>query len=156
MVTLLANLCSSNGAGMREPPVFAKQRGAICEAVLMALRAYSMAYFGDDKIGDHCPELIIGCAIMVGQSAGKPLTASDIAGFTGFPRSTVVRHLNKMEAAGRVVFTREGNRMPAWIAKPNDPQVISEIVKLFDRAAKLSTELSKMDDEGLASKRSAR
>jgi hypothetical protein len=124
-----------------------EKRMLIASMVIETLRAYCKAHFKDEMIGVHFEEILIGLAILIGQSEGRPMTASDIAVFVGIPRPTVIRHLQPAIKSKAVISKKDGRRHPYYVLAGNEPEVVGEIVKLFDKYAKLCGQLSKLDDK---------
>ena len=89
---------------------FPRERGLMARAMIEGLRTYCRAYFGSDNLGDRLPDVVIGLAIITGQAEEKLLTASDIAAYTGLPRATVVRRLQRMVKQGFATMANDGSR----------------------------------------------
>lgn len=117
----------------------------MARAISEWLRTYSRAYFGADDYGAHLTDIAIGLAAVIGHGESRPMTASDIAAYTGIPRATVIRRLNVLAGMGLVAATKDGRRQPVYIAKANNPEVLQEVAKVFAGASKLAADLSKVD-----------
>lgn len=129
---------------------FPHQRGLLAKAMIEGLRTYCRAYFHSETLDDHLPDIVIVLAIITGQAEEKPLTASDIAAYTGLPRATVIRRIRKMVATGFAGYGSDGRRQPVYNMHVNNPEVVEEIVKLLGRIKRLNDEVSKMDGKPLA------
>ena len=122
----------------------AKERGLICKAVLDILRAYCRAHLGTDRFGEYAQEVLIGCAVIIGQSEGRPMSASDISDYLGIPRTTVTRKLRSLSRAGAVSTGKDGQRVPVWLTRANDPEVVEEIEQAIFRTLETLTQLTNL------------
>ena len=127
-----------------------RKRVVIARILVETMRVYTRAYFKNENIGAHAVDILIGIAIVIGHSEGRPMTASDISAYIGIPRPTVVRHMKLAVKKGFAVPVKEGKRQPFYLLRGNEPMVVSEIVKLFDRYSKLCDQLTKLDDKTFA------
>lgn len=124
-----------------------EKRMLIAKVVIETLRVYSRAHFKDEMIGTHFEEILIGLAVLIGQTEGRPMSATDISAYVGIPRPTVIRHLQPAIRRKNIISKRDGRRQPFYVLAGNEPEVVGEVVKLFDKYAKLCAELSKLDDK---------
>jgi DNA-binding transcriptional ArsR family regulator len=114
-------------------------------ALLDILRTISRAYYGDEQIGDRATDMIIGCAIAIGQAEDHPMTASDISNYTGTARTTVMRKLKEMEARGAVERESQGRRVIYWLRRVNTPAIEEEVYKIVQIIRTTCVALSKTD-----------
>lgn len=136
--------------------IHARKRGIIAMAVVDILRTYSRAYFKDDEFGKHIIDLVIGCAVAIGQAENRLMTASDIAAYTGLSRITVLRHLDMLAQQGLVDKITQGRRKAIYNTRANHSDVVAHIVKLFDIAENVLSQLSKADSNPVAQEFDAR
>ncbi len=61
-----------------------------------------------DRFGTRAEDLLVLCGLCVGQAEGRPMTAFKLAQYVGQARSSVVRRLDRLEAAGLVRRVRPG------------------------------------------------
>src|SRR5690242_18861630 len=103
----------------RVRPERAAERALVIRTVMDMLRSVCRAYVGDEAVGPHALELIIGMAVMIGQAEDRPMSASDVAGYTGTPRATVVRKLREFERRGVAKTVLVGSRRVVWLMQVN-------------------------------------
>lgn len=131
-------------------------RGEVARNLVEILRAYSRLNFASSAVGDTIEQSLIVSAIIIGQSDGKLMTASDIANYLGMPRPTVVRKLSRVAAARQLRTVRCGNRVCYYLADANDDRVLSALVPIMRSVKRLATQLSRLDthdiDRRLASR----
>lgn len=120
-----------------------EQRRIVVKSILDLLRTVCRAYFKDDAIGDHATELIVGLALVLGQSEGRPMTASDLSNYTGTSRTTVSRAIRKMESRGAVAREKQGRRVVFWLTRVNDPDIVSEVFNTVRIIQQASFDLTK-------------
>lgn len=115
-------------------------------AVKLMLRLTSLISahrLGDKNHGSRADDVMLLCAIFVGQHENRPMTASKLAQYVGIPRPTVVRKLQAMKAAGLVAISAAGHVITLELPDLNvDWQYVSAAVTAIKDAA---TKLSKMD-----------
>jgi hypothetical protein len=128
----------------------ADQRALIGSTILDVLRAYSLAHYGTERIGENLEEILIGCALIIGQAEGSPMSASDVSGFLGIPRATVDRKLKTAVAQGRLKPQRDGRRVQYVLVNHSDPQITGQIEKIINRLQLVCQKLSKMGDSSVA------
>ncbi|EHP42310.1 hypothetical protein OR16_15314 [Cupriavidus basilensis OR16] len=83
-----------------------------------------MALLGQHRFASHAGDVLLVCAVAVGDLEGKPMTAWKLAAYVGMPRPTIVRRLARMARAGLVArdgrgrysLTTEGRRRAARAA----------------------------------------
>lgn len=109
------------------------------------MRSYSQAYFGTDKFALYADEIIIGCSLIIGQSRGRPLSATDISEYIGMPRATVLRKLKSLEVEGMIATKRDGRRVEYILVAASDPEVVLHVRKIITKVRKAAITLSKMD-----------
>jgi hypothetical protein len=131
-------------------PEKAAQRALVARTVMDMMRSVCRAYFGDDAIGPHALDLVLGMAIMLGQAEGRPMSTSDIAQYTGTPRATVFRKLREFERRSMVKWARVGSRRLVWLMQVNDPAVLRHVAWMLPFFSTQGAHLSKMDTEVLA------
>jgi hypothetical protein len=105
--------------------------------LLSMLRIGKEAYFGEGAQRDPTT-VLIAVAVYVGQLERRPLSAFKIAQELQLPRSTVIRHLRKLQAEGLVLM--EGKRAmlpPALILTPAMRGAIRQCMNLVQSCARL-------------------
>jgi hypothetical protein len=126
-------------------PDKAEQRALVLRTVMEMMRSACRAYVGSEDIGPHALDLVLGMAIMVGQAEGRPMSTSDIANYTGTPRSTVLRKLKQFEERGAAKSRLVGTRRLVWLLQVNDPQVLRHVAWMLPHFSQRGSDLSKLD-----------
>jgi hypothetical protein len=126
-------------------PAKAEQRALVLRTVMEMMRSACRAYVGSEDIGPYALDLVLGMAIMVGQAEGRPMSTSDIANYTGTPRSTVLRKLKQFEQRGTVRTKLVGTRRLVWLLQVNDPQVLRHVAWMLPHFSQRGSDLSKLD-----------
>ncbi|MCW0101048.1 helix-turn-helix domain-containing protein [Burkholderia pseudomallei] len=88
------------------------------------MRALSWMLLRERRFASNAPDVLLICAVAIGDLEAKPLTAYKLADFIGMPRPTVIRRLAAMARSGlmerdsrrRYVLTPEGRRRAAKAA----------------------------------------
>lgn len=102
--------------------VDAQSRIVVAKLVIEILREQGATELGAERFGSRSDDLLLRMAILIGQAEGRPMTASNLSGYVGQARPSVVRKLNNWEAAGLIV--REGLVYKFPVAKLNRPRVL--------------------------------
>lgn len=131
-------------------PLHAMQRGTAAKIIIELLLAIQAAYSGVLDDNDDLLGAVLGCAVLVGQADGNPMTISDLAAYTGVPRPTVIRRINRAQQTGRICRIQVGRRTTLWLTRVNDPGVVDAIMKAVRRATRQFNALSKMDSTHVA------
>ena len=71
-------------------------------------RALGTGLLRTDRFGTRAEDLLILCGLCVGQAEGRPMTAFKLAQYIGQARPSVIRRLDRLEAAGLVRRVRPG------------------------------------------------
>ena len=111
-----------------------KERVLVAQTILGLVKALSGARL--DK-ADSADLLLIGCAVLVAQSRGKPAGASDIARAIGIPRSTVVRKLYELAGRGLIVPKETKYHLSDMSAEAADVYLNKATAIIRDAAAML-------------------
>lgn len=80
----------------------ADARVILCRLVLDLLRLNYGFVFGGDPFASRAQDGLLVMAVFVGQSEGRPMTASKLAEYAGVPRATAVRRLAALADEGYV------------------------------------------------------
>lgn len=124
------------------------QRAEIARMLIAMMRTLSHGYFKNDHFGSSVGDSLICSAIYIGQIERRPMSASKLATYTGMPRATVIRRLQMLIDAGRVVKLDGHFALPVEYLNSEDVVAsINEATKIIHRAA---VNLSKMDTERIA------
>lgn len=131
-------------------PHISGARALVCRNTIDALRTYSDAYFGTPNLGDNPVALIVGCALIVGQSEGRLMSATDVSEYLGVPRATVVRILHGFARRGVLGTVRDGRRIQYYVVEANSRSVEIKVSRMVARTLNVCNQLSKMDGTKLA------
>lgn len=126
-------------------------QGLIASRLLLAMvktLAATMAADGMDE--PSLLDVILACAVFVGQAERRPMTAAKLAGYVGIPRATVVRHLARMAELGML---RQDDRK-RWAIPFDSASKLAHMDATSDALAqhlrRAADELSKMDAQVIA------
>lgn len=113
----------------------------VCRLHLMIARSISHALFKSNKYGSNADDVVLCCAVFIGQVEGRPMTAGKVADYVGIPRPTVVRKLRALVQAGVVTAGCRGrfslsNDVLALDAVADS--IVSNIRLIHSAAGKLS------------------
>ncbi len=124
-------------------------RVSVARLHLDLARTMARLYLGTELYGTHSDEVILCCAILIGQTERRPMTAAKLADYAGMPRPTVVRKLRALESRGMVVMV--DNAATLSIDRVNHfipPGTIRQALGAHIRS--VEAELSKMDGDEIA------
>lgn len=128
----------------------AKERRIIARLMIDLLKLPAEAHLGAKHYSSRCDDVMLMCAILIGQVERKPMTAAKLADYAGLPRPTVVRKLKQFEQAGMVELV---NGMPAGVIEHlNGGNIEPTIRALIQSIKKAAAELSKLDGDDIADK----
>lgn len=131
-------------------------RVVAARSVIDFMKTYVATYAPEEHVSDMALEMIISCAIFIGQTEGRPMTAGDVSAITGIPRTTVVRKINAAERSGRITTARVGRRLVAYITRAYDPDVSEQIERTIRTVANRFKSVSESDTSPRDSKSFAR
>lgn len=121
-------------------------RGMVAKTIIEVLRGFSIVNFGNPSVCGAIEENLIVAAIVVGQTEGRLLSASDISAYIGLPRPTVIRKLRTVAMARILGKVNEGSRACYFIKEPNTPRGLDDLRKVMVAIKQCCDRLSKMDD----------
>ena len=78
------------------------------------------------------------------------MSTSDIANYTGTPRSTVLRKLREFEKRGVAKTELHKSRRLVWLLQVNDPDVLRHVAWMLPHFSKRGSELSNLDTDSVA------
>jgi len=73
-----------------------------CMLLIDLTRALGTGLLRTDRFGTRAEDLLILCGLCVGQAEGRPMAAYKLAQYIGQARPSVIRRLDRLEAAGLV------------------------------------------------------
>jgi hypothetical protein len=112
-------------------PYRARERALIAQTMIDLVKIVRRGRLGNVYSIDT---LLVSAAIVVGDAAGKPKTASEIGALLDLPRVTVLRKLSRLVSAG--LAEKKGTRyymMPV----PPDARYIEQALTVIRRAKNL-------------------
>lgn len=92
----------------------------------------------EEHWGTKCDQTLILCAITIGETEGRPMSATKIAGYVGIPRGTLARKLQQLRDMGWVEVT-ERRRYLTTAAMKSDEQygvIVARAVASIQQAAR--------------------
>lgn len=107
----------------------AKERALIAQTMIDLIRIVRIGRLGRVHSIDT---MLISAAIVIGDAAGKPKNATDIARLLDLPRPTVVRKLAVLIKAG--LAERRGTRYHLKKGIPPDTRYIDDALDVIRRA----------------------
>jgi hypothetical protein len=126
----------------------AKQRHVIARLILDLMKLPVETHMGTNHYASRCDDMILMCAITIGQIEGRLMTAAKLSDYAGLPRPTVVRKLKQFEKAGMVEM-KDG--APVGIIDHLNMEGLAPMINAMIQAIhRASAELSKMDSKGIA------
>lgn len=125
-----------------------KERAEICKLLIWLVRYVCVEYMRDEKFGASSGDVVLCCAIFVGQVERRPMTAGKLADYIGMPRPTVVRRLEALEKRHLVEVV--GGKAHLTIDSVNDDGLMATVPGLIQRIHRASVLLSKMDSNPIA------
>ena len=127
---------------------FARQRAEITKLIVWMVRHICIQYLDDERFGASSCDVVLCCAIIVGQAEGRPMTPGKLADYIGMPRSTVIRRLGVLTRRGLTEMV-DGKAM-LTAEKLNRPDFKASIDDATKRIHSASARLSKMDSNPIA------
>jgi len=118
----------------------AHSRIVVAKLVIETLREQGATELGAERFGSRSDDLLLRMAILIGQAEGRPMTASNLSGYVGQARSSVVRKLKSWEAAG--LISRQGLAYVFPVAALNRPRVVRAAASARRRLAAAATALA--------------
>jgi len=122
-----------------------ENRGVIATGVIDILREFCRLHFATSSLSETVEESLISAAIVIGQADGRPMTATDISNYLGYPRPTVVRKLLEISTFRKIKKVREGSRVCYTFADLDEPRVVNGLKHVFLIVQRLCAAVSKMD-----------
>jgi biotin operon repressor len=87
----------------------ARQRLVLCRLMIDMMRTVHGAYApASEPFGTRLETFFIALCVALGDIDGKPFSVAKIAAYMRVPRSTVIRHLDRLERWG--LIDRQGRR----------------------------------------------
>jgi DNA-binding transcriptional ArsR family regulator len=97
-------------------------------------------------------DVILICAVFVGQAERRPMSAAKIAEYVGIPRPTAIRHLARLEAAGML----RQDAKKHWSIPFDDKRRLGHLdatsATLASHLRRAAEELSKLDASNVANR----
>lgn len=116
---------------------------AIANMLVSIAHACSARLTCRQRHAESVSDVLILAATYVGQREGRPMTAHKIAQYSGFPRPTVARKLNELQAMGLVVIeNKQATFHPDLLVSR---ELTAVIVELSAAVRKCAAQLSKLD-----------
>lgn len=85
-----------------------------CQLLIEMVRTSARVFNDGENISQNYSDLLLTCAIYLGEAEGKPMSAGKLAIFIGMPRPTVLRRLADLEARSHTYKDARGSwRIPA-------------------------------------------
>lgn len=78
------------------------QSATVLRLLLELTRTLSAGLLREDRFAANADDLLLMCAVYVGQVEGKPMTAAKLAAYAGMARPTAIRKLGELQARGLV------------------------------------------------------
>lgn len=123
----------------------------IARLTISLVRSIALEILDSRRFGTNADDVILCCAIFIGQAERKPMTAAKLAQYAGMPRPTVVRKLRQF-ARGGIVSMSEGGQvsLTADILSAETRLATESNARAITRAA---AALSKMDTSRIAQRK---
>ena len=128
----------------RHPVPLAPQQLAIARMYLEISRSAISCLFAHDSFGTAAGDLIIVCAVLVGDLEGRPMTSTKIADYAGIPRATVIRRLRSIVASGAMSRLSDGSYILTRDAMNSDCAMLNALSNIKS-VQSASTAMSRMD-----------
>lgn len=125
-----------------------EKRVIVFTLVIDVLRIMTAAVFDGRRSAEVTTDILLGCAVLVGQAEGHPLNASKVAEFAGVSRPTAVRRLMAMVEIG--VLERKGRAYLVPDKVANNPRLLATAAELRTMIIKAGVKLSTLDTQELA------
>lgn len=126
-------------------------QGAIIARLLLDLLQTTTSGLLETGVGDvSCVDVILLCAVHIGHSDGRPMTAGKLADYVGMPRATAVRRLQEMMRKG--ILRHDSRKRWALLTTGDGRRDVIDgvIVANAQHIQKAISELSKMDGMDIA------
>jgi hypothetical protein len=135
---------------MPETMKMAKQRRIVARLILDLIQRPAKLHLDTRHFSSRADDLLLMCAITIGQIDGRPMTAAKLADYAGMPRPTVARKLRDFQRAGMVRIT---NGAAVGVISHVDPEGIEDVIHGMIRDIhKAATSLSNLDTLPIAKK----
>lgn len=128
-----------------------KRELEIARLTLGLVSTISTALFNSSRFGTRADDVVLCCAIFVGQAERRPMTAAKLAGYSGMPRATVARKLRQFER--EQVVTLEKNGTVSLALDVFSPASRAHTDANSQRILKTAATLSKMDTSRIATRK---
>lgn len=125
-----------------------EKRVIVLKLIIDVMRIMSTAVFDGRRSAEVSTDMLLGCAVLVGQAEGHPLNASKVAEFVGVARPTAVRRLMAMVEIG--VLERQGRAFLVPERVANNPRLVASAAELRAMIIKTAAKLSKLDSQRVA------
>ena len=119
-----------------------KQERLLIDRMLIRILTHEQPVVNDVEIG--VVDVLLCCAVAVGQLEGRPMKVGKLAQYLGMPRPTVFRKVKELEKAG--AFTVEDDGVVTTpLSVMNCPRRLECIRRAVAEVKRTACELSKLD-----------
>lgn len=134
----------------------AQQRLVMCRMIIDIFRAAGPGYLAPGQhFGSAADDILLTCAIFIGQVERRPMPASKLAAYCGIARPTTIRKLAAMARAGDVIRLDDGAYVLP-IHRVNAPETLDATERISRQILVAAALLSKMDSAHVAANREPR
>ena len=127
----------------------AKQRAEVAKLLIWLMRYVCIEYMNEEMFGAASGDVLLCCAIFVGQVELRPMTPGKLADYIGMPRPTVIRRLKALVKRELVEMSPDG-KASLTINSLNHDQLVATVPGLLQRIHRAAAVLSKMDSKPIA------
>lgn len=123
--------------------VYARHRLEIAKLVMALIRFGTGPYLGHQRVAPTADEALLCGAIFIGQAEKRPMTAANLADYTGMPRTTVIRKLRALVESGHVEMVDGFALLP--LERLNSQQMLEGVRGACRHIHRAAERLSKLD-----------
>jgi hypothetical protein len=131
------------------PSTSIANRGFASQQIIEIMREFGRLHFGTTSLSATIEESLISAAIVIGMADGKPMTATDIGHYLGYPRPTVIRKLKIVAKHRRLATVKTGSRVCFVFEDMDDPKVVSGVAKLMEMISAMCHQASKLNPSAM-------
>lgn len=125
-----------------------RERAEVCKLIIWLVRHVCVEYMSDENFGASSGDVLLCCAILVGQVERRAMTPGNLADYIGMPRTTVTRRL-KVLARRELVELVDGKAYLTIESLNRDPRM-GTVHVMLQRVHRAAAVLSKMDSKPIA------
>lgn len=122
-----------------------RKRLVVIKVVMNFMQALAETWLHEKKFATVADDVLLCCAIYVGQAERRPFKVAKLASYAGLPRTTVIRRLKGLQERGIIEMSQEGRYVLMPVTKLNDARVVETFEAFVQHLQQAAAKLAEMD-----------